>query len=199
MASVVLESAIERAGTSRLAREIPSWGEAQSQELCNNPYFCAQQNRLCRAILLKISRLENRSGTGTRAIGFKAITVEVANDYLLLTLEYADRRQRCTACYSLSFRLHPQKRRKPGGGLVLRQESVRAVPSSFRKRSKSGKGTGAATFPHVEKPSKDRSLKYQEANLFLLFGPVAKRKSSLYLEQGKGSSIALASIEQAQP
>ncbi|KAK1396244.1 hypothetical protein POM88_006107 [Heracleum sosnowskyi] len=52
--------------------------------------------------------------------------------------------------------------------------------------------------PHVEKPSKDRSLKYQEANLFLLFGPVAKRKSSLYLEQGKGS-IALASIEQAQP
>lgn len=31
--------------------------------------------------------------------------MEVGNDYLLLTLEYADRRQRCTACYYLSFRL----------------------------------------------------------------------------------------------
>lgn len=31
--------------------------------------------------------------------------MEVRNDYLLLTLEYADRRQKCTACYYLSFRL----------------------------------------------------------------------------------------------
>ena len=39
MSSVVFESAIERAGTSRLAREIPSWGKTQSQELCFNSYF----------------------------------------------------------------------------------------------------------------------------------------------------------------
>ena len=31
--------------------------------------------------------------------------MEVGNDYLLLTLGYADRRQRCTACYYISFRL----------------------------------------------------------------------------------------------
>lgn len=156
MASVVLESAIERAGTSRLAREIPSWGEAQSQELCNNPYFRVQQNRLCRAILLKISRLENRSGTGTRAIGFKAITMEVGNDYLLLTLEYADRRQRCTACYSLSFRLHPQKHRKPGGGLVLRQVSYSGSLSAEDKSKSTCKSQ--SNYRHAGTKDRERNL-----------------------------------------
>lgn len=41
---------------------------------------------------------------GTRVIGFKAITMEVGNDYLLLTLEYADRRQRSAIIFLFDFR-----------------------------------------------------------------------------------------------